>query len=81
MTKKENEDFKNFTKCWICDNYYIDNDVKIRDHCDITEKYRGSAHKDLNINYKWNHKTPIAFYNLKKLWFPSYYARTKQIHS
>ena len=52
MTKEENEDFKNFTKCQICDNYYIDNDVKIRDHCDITEKYRGSAHKDLNINYK-----------------------------
>ena len=28
MTKKEIEDFKNSTKCWICDNDYIDtNDV------------------------------------------------------
>ena len=24
MTKKENENFENSTKCWICDNDYID---------------------------------------------------------
>ena len=29
MTKKDNEDFENSTKCWISDNDYIDNDVKI----------------------------------------------------
>ena len=28
MTKKDNEDFESSTKCWICDNDYIDNDVK-----------------------------------------------------
>ena len=38
MTKEDNEDFKNSTKCWICDNGYIDNDVKVRDHCHITGK-------------------------------------------
>ena len=30
MTKEDNVDFKNFTKCWICDNDYIENDVKVR---------------------------------------------------
>ena len=35
MTKKDNEDFENSTKCWICDNDYIDNDVKVTDHCHI----------------------------------------------
>ena len=34
MTKEDNEDFKNLTKCWICDNDFIDTDVK--DHCHIT---------------------------------------------
>ena len=29
MNKEENADFKNSTKCWICDNDYIDNDVKV----------------------------------------------------
>ena len=43
-TEEGNEDFKSSTKCWICDNYYIENDVKVRDHCHITGKYRGSAH-------------------------------------
>ena len=48
MAKEDNENFKNSTKCWICDNDYIDNDVKVRDHCHITRKYRGSAHRDCN---------------------------------
>ena len=48
ITKKDDEDFKNSTKRWICDNAYADGDVKVRDHCHIT-KYRGSAHTDYNI--------------------------------
>ena len=28
MTKEDNENVKNSTKCWICDNDYIDNHVK-----------------------------------------------------
>ena len=39
MTKEDNEDFESPTKCWICDNDYVDNDVKVRDHCHITRKY------------------------------------------
>ena len=65
MTKEDNEDFKNSTKCWICDNDYIDNDFKVRDHCHITGKYIGSTHRDCHINLKLNHKIPIVFYNLK----------------
>ena len=52
MAKGDNEDFKNSTKCWICDNLYIDTDAKVRDHCHITGKYRGSVHRDCNINVK-----------------------------
>ena len=33
MNKEDNEDFKIPTKCWICENDYVDNDVKVRDHC------------------------------------------------
>ena len=40
---------KNFTKCWICDMVFIDGDVKVRDQCHITWKYRGSANRDRNI--------------------------------
>ena len=50
MTKEGNEDFENSTKCLICDNDNVDRDVKVRDHCHITGKYRGSAHRDCNTN-------------------------------
>ena len=53
------------TKCWICDNDYIDNNVKERYLCHITRKYRGSAHRDCNINLELNHKVPIVFHKLK----------------
>ena len=36
MTTEDSEDFKNPTKCWICDNDFTDNDVKVTDHCHIT---------------------------------------------
>ena len=65
MTKEDNEYFKNSTKCWICDNDYVDNDVKVRDHCHIRGKYRGPAHRDCSINLKLNHKIPVVFHNLK----------------
>ena len=65
MPKEDNEDFKNSTKYWICDNDYVANDVKVRYYCHITGKYRGSAHRDCNINLKLNHKILIIFHNLK----------------
>ena len=65
MTKEDNEDFKNSTKCWFSDNDYIETDVKVRDHCHIAGKYRGSALRDCNINLELNHNIPIVFHNPK----------------
>ena len=62
MIKEYNGNFKNSAKCWICDNDYIHNDVKVRDHSYITG---GSAHTDCNINLTLSHKIPIVSYNLK----------------
>ena len=65
MTKADNEDFKNFSECWICDNDYIDGDVRVRDYCHITWNNRGSAHRDCNINLKLNRKIPVVLHSLK----------------
>ena len=65
MTQEDNEDFKNSSKCWICDSDYVDNNVKVRDHCHITGKYRAPAHRDCNANHKLNHKITVASHNLK----------------
>ena len=60
MTKEDNGNFPNSTKCWICDNTYSDSN-----HCHITQKYKGSAHRDCNINVKLNQKSPVVYHNLK----------------
>ena len=61
MTKEDNKNLNNSTKCWICGNNYIYNDVKVRDHCHITEKYRGSPHRDSNVDLMLNHKIFVVF--------------------
>ena len=65
MTKNDNEDFENSTKYWICDNSCFDNDIKVKDHCHITGKYKDSTYRECIINIKLNHKIPVVFYNLK----------------
>ena len=39
ITEKDNEDFENSTKCCICDNFYVDGDIKAIDHFHVTGKY------------------------------------------
>ena len=81
MTKEDNEYFENSTKGWIGDNEYVDNDVKVRDRCHATGKYRGSAHGDCNINVKLNQKNSCRISQPKKLWFPCCYRNTRKINS
>ena len=40
-------------------------DEKIRDHCHITRKFRGTAHRSCNINFQLTKKIPVIFHNLK----------------
>ena len=42
MTKEDDRDFENSIKCLICDNDYVHGDVKVKDHCHVTGKYRDS---------------------------------------
>ena len=62
MTKEHDGDFENSSRlyllCQICDNSYADGDIKVRNHCHETGKYRGSAHRDCNTNVKLNGKFP-----------------------
>ena len=51
MSEKEEHLFEQSSSCWIC-NKLIDNDEeKVRDHCHLTGKFRGAAHKTCNLNF------------------------------
>ena len=36
--------------CWTCKNLNDNDEEKVRDHCQITFKFRGAAHWNGNIN-------------------------------
>ena len=65
MTKDDEEKFQKADECHICNKKYNENDVRVRDHCHITGKYRGSAHQDCNLNFQITDKIPVIFHNLR----------------
>ena len=68
MTEDDDEEFKKNQKCHICDKKYTDKDIRVRDHCHITGKYRGSAHQECNLKLRVNPKElkiPVIFHNLR----------------
>ena len=62
--KEEKEQFDKQTKCWMCNEEFNDKDVKVRDHCHFTGRYRGAAHNSCNLRYRKPKFTPMVFHNL-----------------
>ena len=63
MTAEENEEFERSNSCWICEKLIEFND-KVRDHCHITDFYRGCAHWKCNVNLKITKKLAVIFHNM-----------------
>ena len=65
LTSMEEEEFAAATECHICRKYFTKDDVRVRDHCHITGKYRGAAHNRCNRSFRLTNKIPVIFHNLK----------------
>ena len=65
MTAEENELFGKSNICWICGKLIDTGDNKVKDHCHITDKYRGCAHYLCNLNLRGTKKVPVIFHNLR----------------
>ena len=55
-------------KCHICGKKYSNKDVRVRDHCHITGKFRGLAHQKCNLKLRikpGDIKIPVIFHNLR----------------
>ena len=68
MTENDEMCFKLMDKCHICGKRYTDKDVRVRDHCHITGKFRGSAHEEGNLKLRIKPediKIPVIFHNLR----------------
>ena len=44
MTENEEEQFQSCSTCWICEKLIDDDNEKVRDHCHVTGKFRGTTH-------------------------------------
>ena len=63
ISEKEEEQSRN--TCRICEKLIDDNAEKVRDHCNITWKFRGAARWSCNINLQFTKKVPVIFHDLK----------------
>ncbi|XP_071056426.1 uncharacterized protein [Onthophagus taurus] len=63
LTADEQRHFESAENCIICQNPFTSNQVKVRDHCHISGKYRGPTHSNCNRNFKLQNFIPIFFHN------------------
>ena len=64
--KKEKEQFDKETRCWICNEKFVDDvkNGKVRDHCHFTGRYQGAAHRICNLKYRKPYFTTVVFHDL-----------------
>ena len=65
MTEEEENLFPKRHRCSICKKLIDNDEEKVRDHCHVTRKFRGAAHKICNINFQLTKKVRVIFHNLK----------------
>src|SRR5271165_4994152 len=65
FSKVDAEKYSNATTCHICECEFSEgDDIKVRDHCHLSGKFRGAALNSCNINYKAPKFFPVVFHNL-----------------
>ena len=62
MTKHDQMVYDNSTLCHICKEEL--GEERVRDHCQVSGKFRGAAHEVSNLKYKVPTFFPVAFHNL-----------------
>ena len=68
ITEEEEEEVEQFelsNTCWICKKLIVNDDEKVRDHCQVTGKFRGAVHWGCNINLDLTKNVPVIIHNLR----------------
>ena len=63
MTREDWLAFRTAETCHVCDKP-LEGD-SMRDHCHITDEYRGAAHNACNLKLRLNPSIPVVFHNLR----------------
>jgi len=65
LSEEQEKIHKESTKCYLCNDLFLDDQIQTHDHCHRTGLYRGPAHVDCNLSYKVKKEIPIYMHNLK----------------
>ena len=65
MNEEEEHLFQKSNSCWICKKLIDNDEEKVRDHCHVTGKFGGAAHRNCNITFQLTQKVPAIFHNLR----------------
>ena len=68
LTKEEKNMHNQQKVCYVCKKIFSTDYInkkyhKVKDHCNYTGKYRGSAHDICNLRYKIPKEIPVVFHN------------------
>ena len=63
MTQRDEEDYESAERCYVCDKPFEDN--KMHDHCHLTGRYHGAAHRVCNFRMQVPRFVPVLFHNLQ----------------
>ena len=44
IMSEEEKEFQSSDICWICEKLIDDDNEKVRDHCHVTDRFKGAAH-------------------------------------
>ena len=44
MSEEEEKQFQSSNISWICEKLIDDDNEKVRDHCHVTDRFKGAAH-------------------------------------
>ena len=65
MSEEEEHLFQQSNSCWICKKLIDNDEEKVRDHCHVTGKFRGTTHWDCNIDCQLTKKVLVIFHSFR----------------
>src|SRR3989454_192059 len=65
LTKDDSKIYNQAKCCYVCKESFTKENFKVRDHCHITNKFRGPACNKCKLQMKLTHTIPVIFHNLR----------------
>ncbi|GFY04916.1 uncharacterized protein TNCV_2175721 [Trichonephila clavipes] len=64
LTESEKQLYDNANNCYVCDQTFYENNIKVRDHNHVTQKFNGPCCNSRNLAMKTPKFLPVFFHNL-----------------